>query len=543
MICFAFACLLSVPAQDPAAHHLFTFDGDTPDGRFGSAVGAAGDVNGDGFADLVVGAPHADGVGFSSGLARVLSGADGTELFAFEGDSPSDWLGFSVDGAGDVDGDGFADLVVGSPLGTPQAGSAKVFSGRDGTLLYAWSGDAPGDRFGNAVSRAGDVNGDGFADVLVGAPYADSTGLNAGCARVYSGVDGSVLRALAGSAGDFFGSAVSAAGDANSDGFADFLVGVPFSDVGAFNAGSACVFSGVGDAVLHAFHGSGIGDQLGNDVGEAGDVDGDGLNDFLLGVPGADAAGIDSGAAEVRAGSDGSVLLLVPGSSSGEYLGAVAAAGDVDGDGRDDVAVGAASSDAGGNEAGTVRIVSGASGLDLAAFHGEATFDWFGAALARLGDANGDGRTDLAVGAPGHDDVPAKKGYARILSTTDLALASDVHAVSLSAGGTQTLTLTTPLSLAGLAYVVLGSGAGTTPGIPIDSVVLPLAFEPVYFVFTLLHPMGGVLGSSGTGKVAVTVPAGSSTSLAGLVLHHAYLVVDPGGTAVFASNATPLLLQ
>ena len=137
-------------------------------------------------------------------------------------------MGISVSGAGDVNGDGFADLIVGAPgadrNGT-NSGSARVFSGVDGSVLYTFDGDSAREQFGDPVSGAGDVNGDGFADLIVGALFSDSNGTSSGSAQVFSGADGSVLYNLNGdSAGDFLGISVSGAGDVNGDGVADFVV-------------------------------------------------------------------------------------------------------------------------------------------------------------------------------------------------------------------------------------------------------------------------------------------------------------------------------
>ena len=169
--------------------------------------------------------------GFGPGSARVFSGVDGSVLYNFDGDSILDGFGLSVSGAGDVNGDGFADLIVGAANDVNNgfsSGSARVLSGVDGSVLYNFDGDSALDQFGSAVSGAGDVNGDGFADLIVGAPDfiflppADGNGT----ARVLSGVDGSVLYNFEGdSAFDSFGTSVSGAGDINGDGVADFIVG------------------------------------------------------------------------------------------------------------------------------------------------------------------------------------------------------------------------------------------------------------------------------------------------------------------------------
>ena len=405
----------------------YTFNGNSAGDLFGEAVAGAGDVNGDGFADLIVGAKDDDNRGSNSGSAQVFSGADGSVLYTINGSSMNDWFGGAVAGAGDVNGDGIADLIIGATGDDNNgntSGSARVVSGANGSTLYTFNGEAI-DALGESVASAGDVNGDGFDDVIVGAGYNDAGGTDAGTARVHSGADGSLLYKFDGDdAGDYFGSWVAGAGDVNGDGIPDLIVGAKFDDNNGSSSGSARVFSGSDGSVLYTFNGGGSNYSFGISVSGAGDVNNDGFADLIVGASGKS----PGGSAQVFSGADGTVLYTFDGETFGDRLGySVAGAGDVDGDGFDDLLVGASRDDDNGTDSGSARIHSGADGSVLFTFNGDSAEDEFGYSVAAAGDVNGDGFADVIVGANEDDNNGANSGSARVfVSSVSNGLGSSV---------------------------------------------------------------------------------------------------------------------
>ena len=341
---------------------LHDFIGSAYGASFGSAVSSAGDVNNDGFADIIVGAQLNSISGLNSGRAIVYSGLTGGVLYVFQGDSSLDFFGRSVSDAGDVNNDGFDDVIVGAYLDDnngADSGMARVFSGIDGSVLYTFDGDAAGDEAGWTVSGAGDVNGDGFDDVMVGLPYSDGNGPDSGRARVYSGLNGSVIYTFDGvSTGDRLGWSVSDAGDMNNDGFPDVIVGAIYGENGAIATGSATAFSGLDGSIIHTFYGDSFNDIFGDEVSNAGDVNGDGFADVIVGARFDDPVDLDNGSASVFSGQDGSELFKIDGQSLGDQLGGVLDhAGDVNGDGFDDILLGVPGKDDNGPSSGQVLVI------------------------------------------------------------------------------------------------------------------------------------------------------------------------------------------
>lgn len=415
-------CLLATAAAGAQVVHApaYPFFGGAAGDYLGWAVSGAGDVNGDGFDDVIVGAGYEDTVnGNGSGSARVLSGLTGTVLYTIDGHMPGVLSGRAVGGAGDVNNDGFDDVIIGADSDDTNgmnAGSARVYSGATGLVLHTFNGDAADERLGASVSGAGDVNGDGFDDVIVGAFLEDANGSNSGSAFVFSGVNGALLHRFNGDAvSDWLGSSVGGAGDVNGDGFDDLIVGIELDDNNGTNAGAARVFCGATGAILHHFDGDSAGDLFGGDVSGAGDVNGDGFDDVIVGARADDNNGDGSGSSRVFSGATGAILHHFDGDSAGDFFGgAVSGAGDVNGDGFDDLIVGASSAENNGVESGMARVFCGATGAILATFHANPIEDSFGFSVSGAGDLNGDGIDDLIVGGPGGEFNGSNSGSARV---------------------------------------------------------------------------------------------------------------------------------
>jgi hypothetical protein len=407
----------------------FKLSGLADNDQAGISVSAAGDVDGDGFADLIISANGADETGTQRGAAYVvfgkaggfgasvsLSGLDGSNGFKLSGLADNDLAGESVSAAGDVNGDGFDDLIIGASGadegGTNRGAAYVVFgkaggfgasvalSGLNGSNGFKLSGLADNYVAGGSVSAAGDVNGDGFDDLIIGASLADEGGSDRGAAYVVFGKAGGfgasvALSGLDGTNGfklsgltdrDYAGFSVSAAGDVNGDGFADLFIGAPSAEEGGTNRGAAYVVFGKADGfspslVLSGLDGSngfklaGLADRdyAGRSVSAAGDVNGDGFADLIMGAFRAAEGGTRRGAAYVvfgkaggfgasvaLSGLDGSNGFKLSGVADNDRAGrSVSAAGDVNGDGFDDLIIGASLADEGGTDRGAAYVVFG----------------------------------------------------------------------------------------------------------------------------------------------------------------------------------------
>jgi hypothetical protein len=376
--------LASAPAALGQAYPFLDIPGWAADAEVGGAV-AASDVNGDGLPDVVVGAP---GVG----EAKVFSGVDGSVLLSLTGSATGVAFGRVVDGVGDVNGDGHDDVLVGESfyvtLGSPGEVRATIFSGQSGAPLrtlslfpqacipspFPWVPEAD-------ARSAGDVDGDGVQDVILGPTLVACFGLQQVLeARIFSGATGATLHLFSRTfpPDPPLGSIVPV-GDVDGNGQGDFI----------FDEGSFVVYSGSTFTPLQSFSFGAWTTAAG-----IGDVDGDGYGDFALGSIGDSSS---PGIVTLFRGNSWSPLWTVYEAAPDEDFGdSVAAPGDVDEDGVPDVLVGAPGWAV---DDGRAVVFSGVDGSVFATLLGN-NGDEFGAVVAGLGDVDGDGHADFAVGAP-----------------------------------------------------------------------------------------------------------------------------------------------
>jgi hypothetical protein len=419
--------------QAPCA--LWKADGSTAAGDrfFGNSVARAGDVNGDGYDDVIVGAHRSNGDLFAEGRAYVfhgsVTGLGATPAWVVEGDQEGAWFGHSAAGAGDVNGDGFDDVIVGARnYGNGQAAEGRAFvflgsaAGLSTTAAWWAESDQPDAHFGSAVSSAGDVNGDGYDDVVVGAPDHDNVWQGDGRAYVYLGsATGlgltSTWSVTSGRANALYGHSVACAGDVNGDGYDDVAVGAPDLTNDQTREGRVYVYpgsaSGLSTTPISGSEGNQGSARFGVSVASAGDVDGDGFADLVVGAESWGFA--NEGRAFLfrgtPAGLTGQAWSVSPGDGSGH---SVAGAGDVNGDGFDEVIVGATRHIGGDPDEGAAFLYHGSPAGPGTTVRWAVEGDWhdveLGESVACAGDVNGDGFQDVVLGVPRFDAVSGLDG-------------------------------------------------------------------------------------------------------------------------------------
>jgi len=466
----------------------------------GYSVAVAGDVNGDGYDDILIGAPQNGENGDQAGQVYLIFGkASGwtTDLdlgkadASWWGEAKNDYAGLSVAGAGDVNGDGYGDILIGAPGSddsTPDGGQVYLIFGKtDGWQMdvdlgksdASFVGASNGENLGHSVAGAGDVNGDGFDDILMGAFLADDMGVDSGMSYLFLGMangwnmdvkDGNADASFFGAVpGDYSGWSVAGVRDVNKDGYDDFIIGAFYNDDNGPDTGTAYLFFGkvsgwatytnIKSADVR-FFGEGIKDWAGYAVSGAWDVNGDGYSDILINSPRNNCDGTRAfcGQTYLVLGKGGAwvtpqILNTASASFWGEHVSdyagkALSSAGDVNRDGYDDFLIGDYQNSDSGANAGQAYLILGkptgwAMDSDLglvsyASFQGEGDTAAAGVSVSG-GDVNGDGYSDVLIGS----EFKTGKTYL-MLTFSAPPTATGLTALNDQVGSTITLTWNAP---------------------------------------------------------------------------------------------------
>ncbi len=409
--------------------------------RYGEQVTMEGDYNGDGYKDLAVGAPKTDSGQTNNGRAYLYLGSDtgltDTAVWTATCDSGDAFFGGDLSYAGNVDDDGYDDLIVGASemdSNMTDRGAAFLYrgnaSGLEDTASWVAYGEQAYALFGYSVSNAGDVNDDGYDDVMVGAYQQDSLKSDAGRAYVFHGGSNGLSSTADWVEGihesnAWFGQSVSYAGDLNDDGYDDVVVGAPKKGNGTDNYGRVYFYygtsSGLPDTSSYWLTPPTSSDaQVGRTVTDAGDIDNDGYDDVVIGTDGDGAGGyFAAGKAWALHGSSSGIQYpsslrweFAPNDNYMRFADDLANAGDINGDGHSDLIGGAPDHS---SDRGKLYLFTGSdtgyADMPTSTYEGPQIQSWFSTAVS-AGDANSDGKPDIAVGAHSYSGSLSESGKA-----------------------------------------------------------------------------------------------------------------------------------
>jgi hypothetical protein len=366
--------------------------------------------------------------GIEVGAVYMISGATSAVLQHQVGPAPSDVFGYRVCVPGDLDGDGVNDYLVGVPDLLVFSGPGKVFaySGATGASLFELDGQQKTEEFGYFMAGLGDIDGDGTADFGVSGPrFSTSSVPGAGRVVVYSGRTQSVLYTITGKNSSGFMTTVCGLGDLDLDGVPDFGCGA--NGDGPNGEGAFTVYSGATRQKLYSLHGEVHRDWFGADAASLGDTDGDGFVDFAVAAPGHSLGAGAEGRVYVYSGPTGALLWQFDGTTKDEQFGTLPVEGGVDlnGDGFDEILISSPIPRSKPYSGGIVYAYSGNSGTLLYEFRGSVYNGWsegLGSSFSRVGDFDGDGLDDLLIGAAAYTGPYTDQGRAYVFGGNDLFL-------------------------------------------------------------------------------------------------------------------------
>lgn len=505
--------------------------------HLGASIAPIGDIDNDLIPDVAVGAPDARPAGMQDAGEVIVFSGTGTIIARIPGTAPDQRFGWSVESGADMSGDGIPDLLVGAPgAGASSEGHLYLYSGADLSLLQTWVGSNPNASLGRTVSFVGDWSGDGWSEAV------SNEGLNF---RLV-GMNGWDFKGdqLIGKIAKGYLSVVHAPRDANFEVSENrMLLGYPNRSVdGVAQAGELFVIRP--DSSKDEIRGIREGQLFGASAAFVGDLDGGSEPEILVGLPGADAFGLqDAGRVDLYKGEDLSLIGQWKGTRAGDQFGTtVAGLGDVNGDGIPDFAAGSPTADGGG---GTFAVYSGADFSTLWWRDGKGHDTQMGFALSGVGDTDGNGFAEILVGAPGLNTGNAPDTGAVLVFDRSSFISLSSPTMSAAAGGHVDYELDFSAWEGGGEYLMLYSISGTGPT-TVFGIEVPLTADTVFTDSLNGNPpaftsnTSGNLDGKGIAISGFTPVAGALSNMVGRSIWAAAIVEPPGQAPTVSSEAVEL---